>query len=171
MSTQAAELQQKMADFLAAGGSVTTVPGFERIALRPAHRDAVAVPAARPRRATSRRPVEYTQAEQALIKALAPLKSITEVSRTTGISRSALERFAFVEGFTFKSGKGQGREALEKSQISPERLQSLVERIRAFQSLGLTRAQTASRSGAGKRLFMQICREHNINWPAAGEGS
>lgn len=167
MSPQAQALQQQMASYLAAGGTIEVVDGFQGIAPLPARRDHIAPAPKKPRRATSRRPAQFTDAELALVRALAPIKTITEVSRTSGISRSALATLAAREGFTFKCGKGMGRDALEKSLIPEERRRSLAERIRAFQGLGLTRAQAHGKSGAGKRLFMQICSEYGIQWPTA----
>ena len=162
----AAELQQQVAAFLAAGGQVEVVPGFERIALRPAHVQPPASQPRKPRRATSRRPTEFSAEEAAQIRTLAAEKSITEVSRMVGHSRNSLQRLADREGFQFMDGRGKGRFALQQPNLPAQRRELIAERIRAFQGIGLSLSQAAVKSGLGKRLFNQICREHGISWPA-----
>ncbi|MDG9928293.1 MULTISPECIES: hypothetical protein [unclassified Pseudomonas] len=113
MSTQAgADLQHKMAAFLAAGGAVVVVPGFEGIAPLPPRREPP--PSERkPRRYSTKvkrpRPSRQGRIDDHLerIRELAKTMTSEQVAEAIGYGVSTVKSVALRNGIRFEGGRGR----------------------------------------------------------------
>lgn len=136
MNTPASiDLQQKMAAYLAAGGAVHILPGFERIAPLPVHTAPV-------RKQSAPAKAKQTRKQQlfgmlAELRQLARTHSAVEVSELKGIDADTLRRFAKDFGFTFRSVNARTFTAVEIASIKA--VARLMNCTQAERELGIGR--------------------------------
>lgn len=95
----------------------------------------------------------------------------TEVAEIVGISRKTLYNIAQEHDITFKRpARGGAYNTARKEQIEA-RDARLVERIKAFLELGITRRQCCGKLAIGNKAFERIINAHGIDYPKARRGS
>jgi hypothetical protein len=101
MNTQAADLQQQMAAFLASGGTVQVLPGFERVAPLPVHTAPTSKKAERTKARQTRNQLLMGMRDE--LRALAPTHTAQQVAAMKGIPLQTLRDFAHDQGYAFRS--------------------------------------------------------------------
>jgi hypothetical protein len=152
-----AMLNDAMAQYLAAGGTVENVPtriGAPMPTCFNNHAQVIRPPTERiaaGRVASDRRKDQIEKA-----RAAAETMSLVAASRALGISRDSLRRMAAAGGFKF-----QPRDFYIDRTNDP----ADVERINASKGLGLTRNQVMKALGISYERFHRLLKENSIDFP------
>lgn len=175
------ELAAQVAQFLASGGQIKVA---EPIGYKPkpiSYRNQMP-PAPKPfvRRRVEAPPPPPTafdarqQAREKLVDQVRGLSSThtqVEVAAAVGISRKAIYNIAKEHDITFqRPTRGGANDSARLEQVAA-RDARLVERIRAFLELGITRRQCCGRLAIGNKAFERIIKAHGIDYPKAHQGS
>ncbi|MNP52099.1 hypothetical protein D3C76_1464680 [compost metagenome] len=103
------------------------------------------------------------------MKVMEMAKTMTQrdISEALGVSRKTLFNLGNAYGFSYMSGKEQGIAAIKQKVIDPERDATLIERIKAFKEIGLTRTQAYKKLGISNSAFLRLITDYEINYPKA----
>ena len=105
------------------------------------------------------------------VRELSTTHTQVEVAAAVGISRKAIYNIAKEHDITFqRPTRGGANDSARLEQVAA-RDARLVERIRAFLELGITRRQCCGRLAIGNKAFERIIKAHGIDYPKAHQGS
>ena len=175
------ELAAQVAQFLASGGQIKVAEpiGYKP---KPISYSNQMPPAPKPfvrRRveAPPPPPTAFDARQQAREKLLDQVRGLStthtqvEVAAAVGISRKAIYNIAKEHDITFqRPTRGGANDSARLEQVAA-RDARLVERIRAFLELGITRRQCCGRLAIGNKAFERIIKAHGIDYPKAHQGS
>ncbi|MBO9552182.1 hypothetical protein [Pseudomonas sp.] len=166
---QSIDLDAAQAAFLAFGGSIIVLDGFQYVPHRQRRDDEVI--RAAPVKAEDPRVVKRLSL-LAEIRKMAKTMTCQQVHEATGYSRQALFRAAREGNFVFrreerKSPGVDKREVQRQIQRNQKRIEELklVERICAMRDIGLNRAQVAKQVNIAYATLTAIIERNSIDFP------
>jgi len=166
---QSIDLEAAKAAFLASGGSIIVLDGFQYVPHRP-HRDLEVIQAAPAKKEDPRLIRKLSQITE--IRRLAKTMTAQQVHEATGYSKQALFRVAREGNFVFrraerKDASNNKREVQRQIQRNQKRIEELklVERICAMRDVGLNRAQVAKAIEVSYATLTAIIDRNNVDFP------
>lgn len=108
------------------------------------------------------------QLEQVL--AIAATHTQTEVSMALGIGSRTLARLSSEFGFKFKRSNHGGYNGAERKKALEGRDEKLVERIKAFKELGISRRQVCGKLAISCKTLDRLLKNHGIDYPKLAKG-
>ncbi len=175
------ELAAQVAQFLASGGQIKVAEpiGYKPKPIsysnqmppapKPFVRRRVEAPPPPPTAFDARQQAREKLVDQ--VRGLSTTHTQVEVAAAVGISRKAIYNIAKEHDITFqRPTRGGANDSARLEQVAA-RDARLVERIRAFLELGITRRQCCGRLAIGNKAFERIIKAHGIDYPKAHQGS
>ncbi|CAM3898693.1 hypothetical protein CCOS865_02181 [Pseudomonas reidholzensis] len=163
------DLEAAQAAFLASGGSIIVLDGFQYVPPRP-HRDIEVIRAAPEKSEDPRLARKLSQISE--IRRLAKTMTSQQVHEATGYSRQTLFRLAREGNFVYRRAErkprdGDKREAQRQIQRNQKRIDELklVERICALRDVGLNRNQVAKQIGISYGALTNIVERNQVDFP------
>ncbi|MCF3156594.1 hypothetical protein NNX13_28075 [Pseudomonas sp. Eb3] len=160
------DLEAAKAAFLASGGSIIVLDGYQYVPHRP-HRDLEVVKAATAQRGESAMTKREKMIEE--VRVLAKTMCCAEVMAHTGLSQSTLQRAAAEGGFQFRPNPNRGKGNLGKKLGDPVKDKALAEKIIEARDAGVTMAEAIRRLGISYKLIHRIMNDFGISYPPTAE--
>ncbi|HDS1811537.1 TPA: hypothetical protein QEM79_002274 [Pseudomonas putida] len=160
------DLEAAKAAFLASGGSIIVLDGYQYVPHRP-HRDLEVVKAATAQRGESAMTKREKMIEE--VRVLAKTMCCAEVMAHTGLSQSTLQRAAAEGGFQFRPNPNRGKGNLGKKLGDPVKDKALAEKIIEARDAGVTMAEAIRRLGISYKLIHRIMDDFQISYPTTAE--
>ncbi|MBA6058941.1 hypothetical protein [Pseudomonas juntendi] len=160
------DLEAAKAAFLASGGSIIVLDGYQYVPHRP-HRDLEVVKAATAQRGESAMTKREKMIEE--VRVLAKTMCCAEVMAHTGLSQSTLQRAAAEGGFQFRPNPNRGKGNLGKKLGDPVKDKALAEKIIEARDAGVTMAEAIRRLGISYKLIHRIMNDFGISYPTTAE--
>ncbi|UJW24758.1 MULTISPECIES: hypothetical protein [Pseudomonas] len=160
------DLEAAKAAFLASGGSIIVLDGYQYVPHRP-HRDLEVVKAATAQRGESAMTKREKMIEE--VRVLAKTMCCAEVMAHTGLSQSTLQRAAAEGGFQFRPNPNRGKGNLGKKLGDPVKDKALAEKIIEARDAGVTMAEAIRRLGISYKLIHRIMNDFQISYPTTAE--
>lgn len=160
------DLEVAKAAFLASGGSIIVLDGYQYVPHRP-HRDLEVVKAATAQRGESAMTKREKMIEE--VRVLAKTMCCAEVMAHTGLSQSTLQRAAAEGGFQFRPNPNRGKGNLGKKLGDPVKDKALAEKIIEARDAGVTMAEAIRRLGISYKLIHRIMNDFGISYPPTAE--
>ncbi|MGY2162186.1 hypothetical protein HX799_07440 [Pseudomonas tolaasii] len=105
-----------------------------------------------------------------LVMQLAPTHTQSEVIDATGIGRRTLLAMSKEFGFSFKRSSHGGFNSPERAKALAEREVLLVERIKAYKELGISRRRACVKLHITNNTLKRILDKYSLDYPMSGAG-
>lgn len=181
MRPKSNELADQIAEFVAAGGHIEEAAPYN-YKPKPITYSNQMPPAPKPFVRRRVEPVEpppptplEIQQEQRrkrveLVMQLAPTHTQSEVIDATGIGRRTLLAMSKEFGFSFKRSSHGGHNSPGRLKALAEREVVLVERIKAYKELGISRRRACVKLHITNNTLKRILDKYSIDYPMSGAG-
>ena len=175
------ELAAQVAEFVAAGGEIEQAPAYN-YKPKPITYSNQMPPAPKPfvRRRVEPivppppTPLEIRQEQRRkrveLVMQLAPNHTQSEVIEITGIGRRTLLAMSKEFDFKFKRSAHGGHNSPERKKALAERDAVLVERIKAYKDLGISRRRVCVKLHITSGTLKRILEKYSIDYPMSAAG-
>ncbi|MCF5047708.1 hypothetical protein GIW77_16080 [Pseudomonas simiae] len=175
------ELAAQVAEFVAAGGEIEQAPAYN-YKPKPITYSNQMPPAPKPfvRRRVEPieppppTPLEIRQEQRRkrveLVMQLAPTHTQSEVIEITGIGRRTLLAMSKEFDFKFKRSAHGGHNSPERKKALAERDAVLVERIKAYKDLGISRRRVCVKLHITSGTLKRILEKYSIDYPMSAAG-
>lgn len=175
------ELSAQIAEFVAAGGEIEQAPAYN-YKPKPITYSNQMPPAPKPfvRRRVEPieppppTPLEIRQEQRRkrveLVMLLAPTHTQSEVIEITGIGRRTLLAMSKEFDFKFKRSAHGGHNSPERKKALAERDAVLVERIKAYKELGISRRRVCVKLHITSGTLKRILEKYSIDYPMSAAG-
>jgi hypothetical protein len=175
------ELAAQVAEFMAAGGEIEQAPAYN-YKPKPITYSNQMPPAPKPfvRRRVEPieppppTPLEIRQEQRRkrveLVMQLAPTHTQSEVIEITGIGRRTLLAMSKEFDFKFKRTTHGGHNSPERKKALTERDAVLVERIKAYKELGISRRRVCVKLHITSGTLKRILEKYSIDYPMSAAG-
>lgn len=175
------ELSAQIAEFVAAGGEIEQAPAYNYTP-KPITYSNQMPPAPKPfvRRRVEPieppppTPLEIRQEQRRkrveLVMLLAPTHTQSEVIEITGIGRRTLLAMSKEFDFKFKRSAHGGHNSPERKKALAERDAVLVERIKAYKELGISRRRVCVKLHITSGTLKRILEKYSIDYPMSAAG-
>ena len=114
--------------------------------------------------------IEARKQRVAQVMELAPTHTQKEVALATGIGRRTLLIMSKEFGFSFKRCTHGGHDSPERMQAVKAHELILVERIKAYKELGISRRQACEKLHITNTTLKRLIEEHSIDYPMSRAG-
>ncbi|WDY60360.1 hypothetical protein [Pseudomonas sp. PSKL.D1] len=161
---QSIDLEAAQAAFLASGGSIIVLEGFQYVPHRP-HRDIEQVRAIQPKPLGLK--AQKRQEQLAELRKLAKTMTYAEAMRHTGLAQTTLYRAAMEGCFCFRPDPNRGRGEKNRVYADPEADKVLAAQVVELRDAGLNRTQAKIKLGISDRKFCRIIDLFGVDYPKA----
>jgi hypothetical protein len=161
---QSIDLEAAKAAFLASGGSIIVLDGFQYAPHRP-HRDIEQVRAVQPKPLGMK--AQKRQEQLAELRKLAKTMTYAEAMAHTGLAQTTLYRAAMEGCFCFRPDPKRGRGEKNRVYADPEADKALAGQIVELRDAGLNRTQAKAKLGISDRKFCRVIHLFGVDYPKA----
>jgi len=156
------DLEAAKADFLASGGSIIVLDGFQYVPHRP-HRDIEHVRAVQPKPLGAK--AQKRQEQLAELRKLAKTMTYAEAMEHTGLAQTTLYRAAMEGCFVFRPDPKRGRGEKNRAYADPEADKALAAKIVELRDAGFNRTQAKSKLEISDRKFCRVIHLFGVDYP------
>lgn len=158
------DLEAAQAAFLASGGRIIVLDGFQYVPHRP-HRDIEQVRAVQPKPLGLK--AQKRQEQLAELRKLAKTMTYAEAMEHTGLAQTTLYRAAMEGCFCFRPDPKRGRGEKHRVYADPVADKALAAEIVELRDAGLNRAQAKAKLGISDRKFCRVIHLFGVDYPKA----
>lgn len=159
---QSIDLEAAQAAFLASGGSIIVLDGFQYVPHRP-HRDIEQVRAVQPKPLGMK--AQKRQEQLAELRKLAKTMTYAEAMEHTGLAQTTLYRAAMEGRFCFRPDPKRGRGEKSRVYADPEADKALARKIAELRDAGLNRTQAKAKLNISDRKFCRVIHLFSVDYP------
>lgn len=158
------DLEAAKAAFLASGGSIIVLDGYQYVPHRP-HRDIEQVRAVQPKPLGIKE--LKRQKQLAELREMAKIMTYAQAMERTGLAQSTLYRAAQDGGFAFQPDPRRFHGEKQRAYADPAEDKALAQQIAALRDEGLNRSQAKARLGISDRKFCRVIHLFGVDYPKA----
>ncbi|WP_373754558.1 hypothetical protein [Pseudomonas sp.] len=159
---QSIDLEAAKAAFLASGGSIIVLDGFQYVPHRP-HRDIEQVRAVQPKPLGMK--AQKRQQQLAELRELAKTMTYAQAMAHTGLAQTTLYRAAQDGGFAFQPDPRRFHGEKNRAYADPAADKALAARIAELRDSGLNRTQAKAKLNISDRKFCRVIHLFGVDYP------
>lgn len=158
------DLEAAKAAFLASGGSIIVLDGYQYVPHRP-HRDIEQVRALQPKPLGMK--AQKRQQQLAELSELAKTMTYAQAMERTGLAQTTLYRAAQDGGFAFQPDQRRFHGEKNRAYADPAEDKALAAKIAELRDAGLNRHEAKTKLGISDRKFCRVIHLFGVDYPKA----